>query len=173
MNQDTKVTQSAGFTKKKALVYAVVAFAAGIGMGWILFAPVPAVKDGEKAVSDKPLVLAAGENSVTIDDQLPGNKVEVKDVKLREAGWVAIHEADGGAPGKVLGAQWFPAGESTGTVELLRPTVDAGTYFAVLHSDNSPTEGRIFDPKVNVALLDGAGEPISFQFLTTVTPAVQ
>ncbi len=172
MNQDTKVAPSAGFSKKKALVYAAVAFVAGIGMGWILFAPVPVAKEGDK-VSDKPLVLAAGENSVVVDDQLPGNKVEIKDVKLREAGWVAIHEADGGALGKVLGAQWFPAGESTGTVELLRPTVDAGTYFAVLHSDNSSTEGRIFDPKVNVALLDDAGEPISFQFLTTVTPAAQ
>ncbi len=173
MNQDTKATPTAGFSKKKALVYAAVAFVAGIGAGWMLFAPVPVVKEGEKTVSDKPLVLAAGENSVTIDDQLPGNSVEVRDVKLREAGWVAIHEADGGIPGKVLGAQWFPAGESTGTVELLRPTVDAGTYFAVLHSDNSPKEGRIFDPKVNVSLLDNAGEPISFQFLATVTPAAQ
>ncbi len=163
----------ASFSRKKAIGIACVTFVAGIGLGWLLFAPVPAEKAADNNVVSKTPLVLTGENSVTVDDQLPGNSVVVKDVKLRKAGWVAIHEVADGQPGRVLGAQWFPAGESTGTVALLRPTVDAGTYFAVLHTDDSPNEGRIFDPKVNVVMVDDAGEPIMAQFLTTVTPAAQ
>ena len=72
-----------------------------------------------------------------------------------------IHEARDGKPGNVLGAQFYAAGETkNGTVYLLRPTV-AGTYYAILHTDNGDHE---FDLTIDFPVTYSAGNPVMARF---------
>ncbi len=175
MKQETSAQGVSG-RGKKAVRYAVIAVV-GIGLVWFIFARV-ASKSGAgsgNAISESPLVLA-GKNTITLDDQLFGNTVSIKSIDLANDSWVAIHEDLDGKPGNILGAAWFPAGVSSGVVELQRPTVDGATYYAMLHADKKPRgeDGhKVFDLKVDVPLTDESGQPLMAKFMTTAHPAPQ
>ncbi len=80
-------------------------------------------------------VYIVGTNALAVNPQAAGNTVEVTMATFSEPGWVAIHEEEEGAFGRVLGAQRFEPGIHLGEVELLRPTVPGGIYAAVLYRD--------------------------------------
>lgn len=71
-----------------------------------------------------------------VPDQLPGMNAIIRELSMRRSVWVAIHEDDGGKPGKILGARRFPTGSAShGEIELLRE-MTAGLYYAMVHEDD-------------------------------------
>ncbi len=154
------------------IIIAVVAFALGLGSGWLWtqknIEPVSGVNN--KAAENTNIVtnqtptgdLAVGD-SILVKDQLAGVEVMVEQVVLANIGWVVTREDDGkGAPGKILGAQLFDAGAwENGKVELLRGTEAGGTYYALIYSDNGD---RAFDPKLDTPLTDATGQLVMATF---------
>ena len=127
--------------------------------------PSPSARDGQ-APGASPA--AAGTPAVAVSDQAPGNTVSVASVTLDQSGWVVIHEERDGAPGAILGAQRFDAGENqSGTVELLRPTQEGKVYFAMLHADEGE---RSFDYTKDLPLKDPQGNLILMRFVTAAQP---
>lgn len=111
-----------------------------------------------------------GKNSLAVDNQPAGTAVTVSSVMLEKNGWVAIHEEQNGTPGKILGAQLFLAGTSSGKVDLLRGTVANGTYDAMLHADDGDHK---FDPAKDLPLKNAAGMPIMVKFTARAPASIQ
>ncbi|MFA6273043.1 MAG: hypothetical protein WC673_00925 [Candidatus Paceibacterota bacterium] len=154
------------------IVIAIIAFALGLGSGWLWtkknVEPVDGTKnDKTTEVTDKttgqtPTGDLVTGNSILVKDQTAGIEVAVEQVVLTNMAWVVVREDDGvGAPGKILGAQLFEVGVGTGNVELLRGTEAGGTYYAMIYSDNGD---RAFDPKLDAPILDGISQPIIATF---------
>lgn len=106
-------------------------------------------------------VYLTGTNALAVNPQVAGNTVEVTMATFSEAGWVAIHEEEEGAFGRVLGAQRFEPGIHLGEVELLRPTAPGGMYAAVLYHD---VEDSSFDLLVDPMLKGQDGKIIKASF---------
>lgn len=152
----------------------LLAFLAGLLVGAII-TPIAigdksAVVDDEKKTLPNSEIIIGGEisktseiNLVTVESQLAGEIVSLKEVALVNSSWVAIHEDNAGVPGNVLGATRFPAGIQSGTVELLRNTEPEKLYYVMIHSDDGDDE---FNLKNDVALVDINGEVILSAFQT-------
>ncbi len=113
-----------------------------------------------------------GNNGVVIGEQQPGKVVTVTDLRLEEAGWVAIRDDVNGEPGpKILGARLFDKGNTTGVVQLLRATEPGKSYFAILHTDDG--NPKAFNSRLDKVLLDDSGKQIMvrFQVAGTAAPA--
>ncbi|MEK7107666.1 MAG: hypothetical protein AAB814_00615 [Patescibacteria group bacterium] len=154
------------------IIIAVVAFALGLGSGWLWtqknVTPDGEIKDkktadnADKETNQTPIGNLNTGNSISVKEQVAGIEVAVEQVILTNMAWVVIHEADGaGKLGKILGAQLFDAGTGAGKVELLRGTMTGGNYFAMLHADNGD---RAFDPKLDMPILDSANQPVMAMF---------
>ena len=106
--------------------------------------------------------LAPGaKNAVAVFDQSPGSKVIVSKVVFENRSWLAIHEDAVSAPGKILGAQRFPAGEWQGEVELVWPTFGGGKYYAMIHADDGD---NVFDYTKDLPLKDAKGQMVMIGF---------
>lgn len=97
---------------------------------------------------------------VTVADQPAGTVVAVASVNFSSAGWVAVHEDRNGELGNVLGAAWFPAGNSVGVVELLRGTAPGNVYHAVLYRDDGD---KAFELDADAVIQTG-GNPVQSTF---------
>ncbi len=106
-------------------------------------------------------VFVSGINAVAVNPQPAGETVEITMATFSQTGWVAIHEEDHGALGKVLGAQRFEPGIHLGEVELLRPTLSGGTYIAVLYLDTSDS---VFNLLIDPMIKDVSGNIITATF---------
>ncbi len=106
--------------------------------------------------------------SLTVSDQSSGTSVAIKSVTLNEQAWVAVMEGRGdGKPGNILGAQLFDKGTASGTVELLRRTTPARTYFVAIYTSDGD---RTFEFKGDdTPLLSADGELILVEFQTYPT----
>ncbi len=103
-------------------------------------------------------------NYLSIENQHAGPGVLLKEVGLADGGWVVVHEGDGGAPGKILGARRLDAGKYEAiSVELLRETLPGGTYYAMLHGDDGDKE---FDFNKDFPIRNDLGEVIMSDFET-------
>ena len=100
-------------------------------------------------------------NRITMNDQYPGNVVFISSVQLAQGGWVVIQSDNAGQPGNVIGTQWSDAGINPVKVTLTTPTVDGGTYYAVLYSDNGD---KTFSASTDAPLKDSAGNVIMSVF---------
>jgi hypothetical protein len=122
--------------------------------------------------------------SVVVEDQSPEpealNKVLVKRVVSRGAGWMAIHAQQGTAIGPVLG--YAPVANGDGnealTIELTRPVVDGERLYAALHADSPADDMFTFDGAngEDDLALDDAMNTIAPSFtisVLTITPSVQ
>jgi len=140
----------------KYIIFLIVGVAIGYG--------VPYVFNDNKIFSSYEVDKASDnlslswKDTIEVSDQLAGEKVLIKAVSLSEPSWVAIQET---SSGKILGAQFFEAGESVGEVDLLRGTTIGGTYLAVLRKDDGD---KTFDLKKDVEILDSNGKTISVLF---------
>ena len=145
----------------------IVAGAAGYFMGKSSVAP--SQTNGAAQTNSSGLGSSAGtsfilgKNAIVVEDQAPGNQVVISTAALEEGGgWVAIHEDRDGKPGNILGAQFFPAGETrNGFVDLLRPTVK-GVYYAMLHRDDGDHQ---FDLSKDAPITDTTGSVIMMRFV--------
>jgi len=75
-------------------------------------------------------------NRIVMSDQYPGNVVYLSSVQLANPGWVVIQADNNGQPGAVIGTAHFASGINPGKVTLSTPTVEGGTYYAVLYTDD-------------------------------------
>ena len=150
------------------IVIAIIAFALGLGSGWLWtkknVAPVDGTKniqtteDADKTSGQTTTGDLATSNSILVKDQTAGIEVAAEQVVLTNVAWVVVREDDGaGKPGKILGAQLFDAGISVGKVELLRGTEAGKTYYALIYTDNGD---RAFDPKLDAPILDSVSQPV-------------
>ena len=159
------------FGSKKVVLTAVVFFLIGFGAAWIYTKPAeaPSSNQSEEELTGTNIP-SMGLNAIEVDDQKVGSTVSIKSVKFENPGWVAIHDDVDGKPGNILGAAWFPKGQNSGMVELLRNTEQGKTYFAMLHHDDGDKK---FDHKIDMPLTDASGTIIMVKFMTTENPAVQ
>lgn len=150
----------------------VIAFILGLIVG-ILVAPTffghKSTIDDDKAMKEDGTEMTeegdatAKNNTVSVIDQLAGDRVLIKEITLEESGWAVVHEDIEGVPGNALGAQRFDPGTfENGYVELLRNTENNKLYYVILYTDDGDGE---FDIKKDTQIL--AGEtPISTTFNT-------
>jgi hypothetical protein len=111
------------------------------------------------------LPVAAGKNSVSVDDQAVGNSVMVSSVIMEKKGFVVIHEKDNESLGKIIGSSaLFEAGESNNVSISLREPLQGGKkYLAVLDIDNGD---GVFRPGVDHPVMsnDGNGGALKIEF---------
>lgn len=108
-------------------------------------------------------------NRIIINDQLPGNIVQVTSVQLANGGWVAIHKDNGGNPGAIIGTTYFEKGFNPGQVRVTPPTVEGGLYYAMLHSDDGD---KVFDESKDLPIKDARGSIIMriFRISSSIDP---
>ncbi len=94
--------------------------------------------------------------ALVVEDQAAGESVVITSMDMISTGWIAVREV---GTGRVLGAGWFPAGATSGTVPLLRASVPGGKYEAIVYVDDGD---KIFDMKVD-DLIDSVVVPFSAQ----------
>lgn len=108
--------------------------------------------------------LLALSNSILVNDQLAGDRVNVSEVKFSKFGWAVVHEQKDGILGNALGAQKFEAGtHEDGYIYLLRNSEPENLYYVILYEDNGDFE---FDLKVDTPLQDENGKMIMTEFNT-------
>ncbi len=103
-------------------------------------------------------------NRVILQDQFPGNVVNLSSVQLAKAGWVVIRKDNAGQPGDIIGSAYFDAGTNPGKVTLTKPTIDGGLYYAVLYNDDGDKK---FDAVKDLPLTDASGHIIMSIFHAT------
>lgn len=96
-------------------------------------------------------------NRIVMSDQYPGNIVLISSVQLSKGGWVVIHADSNGTPGEIIGTQWFDAGINPGRITLTKATVEGGTYYTMLHSDDGD---KVFNATKDLPLKDSRGNVI-------------
>lgn len=105
------------------------------------------------------------QDSVSVEDQKPGDGVVIQSITLATNGWVVIHDDNSGKPGHILGAHRFNAGTYTGRdVELLQQTEEGRVYYAMLHADDGDKQ---FDYRVDLPVKDETGNPVMMRFVAT------
>ena len=111
-------------------------------------------------------------NRIIMADQYPGNVVYLTSVQLANPGWVAIYSNVAGRLGDVIGQAYFSSGINPGKINLSKPMVDGGSYFAVLLSDNGDKK---FDLKKDLPINDENGNAIMkpFRALSTMNAEVK
>lgn len=147
-------------------LFSLFAFIAGFGLAWMIFDGGSKEDDSaaktSHAASDI-FSLPLGHNTVSVDEQRAGDSVFISLATLSRGAWIAIHEDSGGLPSNILGARYFPAGKTAGTVDLLRATTPGTTYYAVIHMDDG---NREFDFRRDEPLQDPFGNMILGIFTT-------
>jgi hypothetical protein len=109
-------------------------------------------------------ITIGGDNGLAVSNQNAGSSVVIAQVVLAEPSWIAIHDSVYGEPGRILGAQYFKAGKTSGTITLLRKTVPGTTYLAVVHKDRGVL--RNFNSATDEILKDGSGSMVMISFTT-------
>jgi len=170
----------------RLLTYGVIFFVIGFGIGWFWFGKqegsVAEVKEAGNTVlegtqeksgvnlegspKENKAQAVSGEDSISVKSQAAGNKVSIEKVTMREDGWVAIQDNNDGELGNILGAQWWPAGEDSGEIDLLRDTESEKGYFAVIYVDNGD---KLFSKAEDELVTGTDGKALRFGF--SVFPA--
>ncbi|MBX4198226.1 hypothetical protein KW782_02715 [Candidatus Parcubacteria bacterium] len=144
----------------------IIGLVVGLGVYW-LFDQDAAMNNGNNPLGEEELATTTvsaieGDNGLIVEDQGAGRMVNVSELRLKQPGWVAIHDDVNGTPGRILGARVFDTGTSAGAVELLRATETGKSYFAVIHDDDGAF--KTFNPATDKPLLDDEGKMILVRF---------
>jgi hypothetical protein len=76
-----------------------------------------------------------------------------------------------GVKGNILGAGLIEEGQNAGLVELLRGTVEGGSYYALIYAEDSNlTQDRVFNTDFDLPLVGSNGELVEVMFQTSSTP---
>ncbi len=105
-------------------------------------------------------------NRIVMSDQYPGNVVYLSSVQVQNPSWVVIQSDKNGQPGEILGSAHFDKGINPGNIKLTKPTVEGGTYYAVIYTDDG--SGK-FNAVTDVPLKDGNGNVIMKIFHASAT----
>ena len=110
------------------------------------------------AVSTAP---TTNSNRIIMSDQYPGDVVHLDSVQVAQPSWVVIQTDKAGQPDKIIGSTHFDTGVNPGQVTLTQPTIDGGTYYATIFTDDG--SGK-FSAKADVPLKDANGSVIMHVF---------
>lgn len=109
-------------------------------------------------------ITTGGGNSVSVNDQIAGDRVLLETITLQSSGWVVVHEDMEGSLGNALGARRFDPGTyADGYVELLRNTETDKLYYVVLYADDGDKE---FNIKTDMQIKNTSGALILDTFHT-------
>ena len=92
-----------------------------------------------------------------------GLSVMVTSTSVTSPTWVVVYESQNGVRGNALGAALFFPGGATKTINLLRATTPARTYFVGRHVDNGDKQFSLTNDK---AVVNAAGNPVYVEFRT-------
>lgn len=109
-------------------------------------------KGGTTTQSGAVTTPAAGE-ALSVVDQAAGDSVTIASMTLTKPSWIAVQDKRGW----ILGAGWFPAGATSGSVPLLRATLAGETYTALVYVDDGD---KTFDFKKD-AIVSGVSGSFS------------
>jgi len=113
---------------------------------------------------DTTTLLPDVEASLVVENQLAGESVMVKNVKMPQAGWVVVHEVLDGFVANALGATRIDAGEyDLVIIELLRPSIPQSKYVVTLYADDG---NRQFEINADSPMIDSTGNAIFEEFQT-------
>jgi hypothetical protein len=144
----------------------VVGLIVGLGLYWVFDRDSAAGTNNGAQTSTQSTTTAGTiqeSNGVIVAEQQAGRSVTISQLALQQPSWIAIRDDVNGAPGpKILGAQLFDKGATSGTVALLRATEPGKGYFALIHVDDGNT--KAFDSKIDKPLLDASGKQIMVRF---------
>ncbi|MEI7463133.1 MAG: hypothetical protein WCK03_01910 [Candidatus Taylorbacteria bacterium] len=115
-------------------------------------------------ITDQSATIAS--NRIVMVDQYPGNVVYLSSVQVEKASWVVIQSDNAGQPGAIMGSAHFAAGINPGKITLSTPTVDGGTYYAVIYTDDG---SGTFNATKDVPLRDSRGSVIMHIFHASAT----
>ncbi|MEX0909898.1 MAG: hypothetical protein WDZ75_01250 [Candidatus Paceibacterota bacterium] len=105
-------------------------------------------------------------NSIIVNDQIPGGTVFFQNLTLESDGFVVVRSDNDGQPGDVMGSLFVEAGEDqTGNVELNTQTLEGGVYYAELYED-SDANGS-FDEALDTPVVTAGGSAVRVQIETT------
>jgi hypothetical protein len=111
------------------------------------------------ATTDQTSTLAL--NRIVMSDQYPGNVVYLSSVQVENPSWVAIQADNNGQPGEIIGSMHFATGINPGKITLTKPTVEGGTYYAVIYTDDGAAK---FNATTDLPLKDANGNVIMHIF---------
>ncbi|MDZ7726105.1 MAG: hypothetical protein U5L75_00810 [Candidatus Campbellbacteria bacterium] len=107
------------------------------------------------------------ENSVIVNDQIPGDVVFYDSLNLTEDGFVVVRNEVDGEPGEVIGSAFVEAGtDMTGNVELDESTSEGDQYYVELYTDTN--ENGTFEEDEDERVETEGGSAIRVQITTTV-----
>jgi hypothetical protein len=106
-------------------------------------------------------------NSVIVNDQIPGATVFFQNLTLEKDGFVVVRSAnEDETEGEVVGTLFVEAGSDlNGNVELTSQTVEGGTYYIELYEDSN-ADG-IFDEALDSPVLTAGGRAVRVKIETT------
>ncbi len=118
-----------------------------------------------KTVATAPMqTAAAGSASLSVPSpQSAGNVVEFTDLRISDPTWILVYDNDAGSPGRILGAGLFFKGDTSGSVNLLRPTMSGREYFVSAAIDNGE---KSFVKANEKYVLDQSGQQMWIKFQT-------
>jgi len=145
----------------KVVGWLAVGVVAGVVIAW---AGTATLRPGSSTAG--PLQNAGAANIATSTLGVPspqkaGMEVMVARAEVSAPTWITVYETRDGKPGNVLGAALFAAGQSSGTVDLLRGTVAGQTYLVAERSDNGDHR---FSLKDDALILGADAQPVWASF---------
>jgi hypothetical protein len=93
--------------------------------------------------------------------QTAGFAVAISKVVVSQPTWLVVYEDHAGVPGNAIGAGLFFAGQTSGTVELLRATLPGQSYFVGQSLDDGD---KIFSLQNDKPVRDTQGNPLFTEF---------
>lgn len=118
--------------------------------------------DTTDTTTDDTTPLLVGPSAIDLNNQQPGQTVEVKTLLMEEPGFVVIHESQNGIPGKIIGeSSLLDKDDTETTITLDRTTVDGEGLIAMLHKDNG---NGTFDENEDMPVKDNQGEDVMMEF---------
>ncbi len=113
-------------------------------------------------------IVAGDQNSITVGDQDADSvAVLVSNASLRTAGFIVIHENNGGVPGATIGiSNLLQPGSHTNISIVANKLIPGSTYIAMLHGDDG---NGIFNETNDISLKDNAGNAVMAEFRVKLT----
>ena len=104
------------------------------------------------------LMTAAKGETISVANQPAGDSVTVSSMTLTRESWVAVEAMDG----SILGAGLFQAGDTAGTIPLLRATTRGERYEVVIYAD---TTDKTFDFHQDMLIAGSDEVPVGASFM--------
>lgn len=156
---------------KRYLGLIILGVLAGLLLGYLFFdhqealAPINRLNLVQNKKDTKVNLTDSISQKLEVEGQIPGSVIVVKKVVMDQPGWLAVADDNDGQMGRILGANYLPAGTYQNIlISLLRSVSDGQTYFAVICQDDGDKE---FNYQTDLPITASDGEPLNVLFQVT------